>query len=378
MFLQTNFNLKNNNLKNIFYIKFYIIPTTKKTYFIVNVIVFTCEKWYNRAYEKLNQEVFILTERTIELVKSDLVNLYEKKEKLRLELEVNFNIIRNIFSTSILKPYLRTNRESTRSNLSIEFTNSCFSIYFRCTLVNKGKGVEIVESINYEENIAQVKNSNNNDSFSYLTKVANKISELKENLTEEVIFKVLTFTRNYLITERRYNKEINEFDDEMILLKKQVEVDKIKQIFVPIENFCINTFLCKKTNVEIKGSKPSRQEVSEMKELVSNFSHDFIVMYFKKSEMFFEKVTVKFYGKDLYVSYQNKTLPSLKSINEVLSQQITYRGELLTYKNKGFSKKLPCFNQYIDTSYSTSKDICEFINSKEVKIELVSITVDNF
>jgi hypothetical protein len=328
-----------------------------------------------------------MTERNIEIVNNELSIIFKDRDCARKELNKNFNKIKNVFEASIIKPEILTNSDSTRANLSIQFKSiNSFNIVFNCLLINQGKDVEILECIEYENRIKQEKNSiKNNDIFEHFSKVANEIGKLKANLSEALIFEVLSFVRNHLIALRKFQKNIDILEGELILLRQQESVDKIKSIFVPINNFCINTFLCQQNNVEIKGESPSKSEMVEMKikNKIKNEKFDFIVMDFNKNNFNFKHVLVDFLGKDIYVSCENKKVSGFKNINALLSKQIKYKSKLLEFKNKGFSISLPVIGSPKSTSkYGTSclksLSIKEFVKNQIIKTELLSININNF
>lgn len=320
-----------------------------------------------------------MTEITLAEVQKKLRNIENEKKELNKELKQNFNLIKDIFKDVSVSPEITTSKESTMSNFSITFNyNHLATVDFYCSLINKAQDVKITESITYECSKKQGKKSGktNNNLFNKFSIMVGEIGKSKNKLSEKLLFEVLTFVRKYLVAERKLNKKLSVVKDELILVKKQKEVEKIKQLFVPLGNFCLNTFLCKENGVIIEGDKPTQKEIREMKERCnSSKKYNFVVMDFEGEYMYFNHVWVSFYNKELYVTKSNKKLTSLKQINQTLSQQVKYKGKVITYNEGYISEKIPYLSGYINSS---NQSISDLFNNKEFKLDLMSNKIANF
>jgi hypothetical protein len=293
-------------------------------------------------------------------IEEKLLKLNKEKNFLLKEFNKKTKLISNAFNTLSIKPQITTNEDSTRSNLSIFFSmEDLFSISFGYTLTKDLQCKKSIEKIKYKENY--------NDNKNKVKEIIEEIKNLTINLKNEEIIETLIFIKEYLVKNRKLDKKIKIYTNELMLIKNKSKIEDVKSIFVPFKSFCINTFLCKENGIVIEGENPSKKEIKQMKEIIekNKKNYYFLIMDFNEDNVNIKPVALSSYQGRFEVHCNGVKVSGIKKINSLLANQIKYKNKTLSY-DKGIC-------------YMISFDINEFLNNDSIKEKLNLITnIKNF
>ena len=161
----------------------------------------------------------------------------------------------------------------------------------------------------------------------------------------ELINKYLVTYKNTLKALPKIKNDIFDLESEAVKLESKSTLKQLFNILKPIETFCLDSFLCDKFGITYD-KKPNRKEVKKLKETIINYilpdkedfhtrwnkvKYCFCYFEIKNGNILFHNHTlqVHFSNNDLYYTLGDYTRKSKKKINELLSNQFYYKGELI-------------------------------------------------
>lgn len=315
-----------------------------------------------------------MTERTIEIINKEQADLSFEMKTFRNNLEKEFDKIRTIFSDCSLATYIYANPQSSISIIlkSYEFD---LSIDFNYKLINEFQDVEMTENIKYYKSLVQEKNSKeNNNTLIKFSKILSEVAECKDNLTENILFDLLVFVKDYNSKINKINKKIQILNNEEGLLNKMSKIEQVNKVFISIGNFCVDSFLCKKLGIEIKDEKPNREEIKRMKlKIKDSITYRILIKSFDKKNINIGEFNIYLYSGEYNFYYKNKKVKTKKEANNILSDQFTYKDELIGVENGNFIKEIPFFcdenrlKNPFKTKFEVSCEIDLFLEDENVK-----------
>lgn len=267
--------------------------------------------------------------RDINIVESELSEIKNEIKNNEKEITFLFDKIRVVFSSFKDNLHFNYSLFNGKASFYINFGSTCS---IRCFLSDDNTVVNTTEYIDhqYDEII------NENSALYQKAKKLMTIVEARKNLTEKLLFEVLTGVKYYKSEHLNLTKNLEILEEEYSLCLSQSKIQYLNKAIKIIDNFCVYSFLAKKFNLDINGTKPTRKEISNIK---SHFKYEkkvfyFIIREFGSEAMYLNTAALHLEnGKMSLFVYRKQfaTYRTIKGINEILSLQFTFQNTFVKF-----------------------------------------------
>ena len=274
--------------------------------------------------------------------------------------------IRTLFSYKNFKPIIQFSyaEKSFHVDYSSYFKNNTLAFLYS---VDK-KNVSVTPLLFSDKNKTQC-----GENFLYFLKESNALSNIAFDFNNDTFCQFFT---DFV----RITHEINTIEQQITGLKRKIKFAKNTLKMQPffkllprINDFCIDSFLCKEFNIQTNNNTPTEDNILELKKhILTTVNTDFIRFNFVKyeqtrysMEFIVLKMAISTTNGRITVKTKNKVLTSKKSINKILGQQFLFNNKIVNKSNIENNIHLKTFfgNNFLN-EYSDNTISFELINKK--------------